>query len=98
MKELYTIFTQYRAGNLCIDQYFATNIGEIEECIIKNLISPTNRRLNKEEKQVVNMDRIYQRHHLRLISNENTINTWCFNAGVNIEINVVKTSKVITEG
>ena len=97
MKELYTVFTQYRAGSLCIDQYFATNMAEIEEKIIKNLTSLANEGLNEEEKQLVKMDNIYQRHHLRLICNEGTINTWRFNAGLNIEINVVKTSQVVTE-
>lgn len=92
MKELYTVLTQYRNGTTCIEQYRAKNLEELGLLIIEDLTSTTSEEITDQEKLQVKLNYANK----QMIGIEDMVNTWYFLVDINVDINVIKTSRLIS--
>lgn len=92
MKDLYTVITQYRNGTTCIGQYRAKDLEELGLLIIENLTSTMNEEITDQEK--LNIKLSYA--NKQMIDIEDMVNVWYFLIDIKAEINVIKTTKLIS--
>ncbi len=92
MKELYTVLTQYRNGTTCIAQYREKDLEELGLLILENLTSTTNEEITNQEKLHVKLSYTNK----QMINIEDLINVWYFLVDIKVEINVIKTARLIS--
>lgn len=92
MKELYTVLTQYRNGTTCIEQYRAKDLEELGLLIIENLTSTMNEEITDQEKLHVKLNYANR----QMIDIEDMVNAWYFLIDIKAEINVIKTTRLIS--